>query len=72
MDDMLSPPLAGAVASSRRLILLTLCLAVLVAQADTFIVNLAVRPIGDYFGSGVGEPSGTTLSQPLAQFCTCG
>lgn len=38
---------------NRRLILLTLCLGVLVAQIDTSVVNLAVRPIGDALGVGV-------------------
>jgi hypothetical protein len=34
----------------RRLtLLLTLCIAVLIAQVDTSVVNLAVRPIGEYF-----------------------
>jgi len=33
--------------------LLTLCLAVLVAQVDTAVVNLATRPIGDHFNAGV-------------------
>ncbi|HYZ23976.1 MAG TPA: MFS transporter, partial [Rhodopila sp.] len=33
--------------------LLTLCLAVLIAQLDTAITNLAVRPIGAYFGASV-------------------
>lgn len=37
----------------RWLTLLTLCLAVLVAQVDTSVVNLAVRPIGDHFQAGV-------------------
>jgi DHA2 family methylenomycin A resistance protein-like MFS transporter len=41
-------------AGNRGLILLTLCLAILVAQIDTAVVNLAVRPIGDYFHAGVG------------------
>jgi len=36
------------------LALLTLCLAVLIAQIDTAVVNLAVRPIGAYFRAGVG------------------
>ena len=36
------------------LALLTLCLAVLIAQVDTAVVNLAVRPIGAYFRAGVG------------------
>jgi DHA2 family methylenomycin A resistance protein-like MFS transporter len=41
--------------SNRRwLTLLTLSIAVLVAQIDTSVVNLAVRPIGDYFQAGVG------------------
>lgn len=34
--------------------LTTLCLAVLVATLDTGVVNLAVRPIGEYFHSQVG------------------
>ncbi len=38
----------------RWLTLLTLCTAVLIAQVDTSVVNLAVRPIGDYFNAGVG------------------
>ena len=32
----------------RGLTLLTLCVGVLVAQVDTSVVNLAVRPIGEY------------------------
>jgi EmrB/QacA subfamily drug resistance transporter len=35
------------------LTLVALCLAVLVAQVDTAVVNLAVRPIGAYFQAGV-------------------
>ena len=37
----------------RWLTLPTLCTAVLVAQVDTSVVNLAVRPIGDYFHAAV-------------------
>ncbi|MGN6550766.1 MAG: MFS transporter, partial [Pararhizobium sp.] len=37
----------------RRWILLTLCLAVLVAQLDTSVVNLAVRPIQASFRIGI-------------------
>lgn len=37
-----------------RLTLLTLCLAVLVAQLDTSVVNLALRPIGAYFHAEIG------------------
>lgn len=36
------------------LALLTLCLAVLVAQLDTSVANLAAQPIGRYFHAGVG------------------
>ena len=36
------------------LTLLALCTAVLVAQVDTSVVNLAVRPIGEYFHAEVG------------------
>lgn len=42
------------VMSGKRLTLLTLCVAVLVAQVDMAVVNLATRPIGDYFHAGVG------------------
>jgi EmrB/QacA subfamily drug resistance transporter len=46
--------LADRTAHHRPLTLPTLCLAVLVAQVDTAVVNLAVRPIGEYFSAGVG------------------
>jgi EmrB/QacA subfamily drug resistance transporter len=35
------------------LTLATLCMAVLVAQIDTAVVNLATRPIGEHFSAGV-------------------
>jgi MFS transporter, DHA2 family, methylenomycin A resistance protein len=38
----------------RWLTLLTLCTAVLIAQVDTSVVNLGVRPIGEYFRASVG------------------
>ncbi|MGD8709664.1 MAG: MFS transporter [Ectothiorhodospiraceae bacterium] len=40
---------------SPTLILATLCAAVLVAQLDTSVVNLAARPIGQYFHAGMGK-----------------
>ncbi|MBP0578937.1 MFS transporter [Labrys sp. LIt4] len=40
--------------SRRGLALLTLCLAVLIAQVDTAVVNLAVRPIGEAFSASMG------------------
>jgi EmrB/QacA subfamily drug resistance transporter len=46
---------AGEKQQARRwLTLLTLCIAVLIAQVDTSVVNLAVRPIGEYFQAAVG------------------
>ncbi|HDV8348450.1 MFS transporter [Burkholderia vietnamiensis] len=45
---------AGRVATRRGVTLLTLCIAVLVAQVDTAVVNLATRAIGAYFHAGVG------------------
>ncbi|CAI0837994.1 MFS transporter [Serratia entomophila] len=39
----------------RSLALLALCLAVLVAQVDTAVVNLATRPIGEFFSASIGE-----------------
>lgn len=38
----------------RWLTLLTVCIAVLIAQVDTSVVNLATKSIGDDFQSGVG------------------
>ncbi|MGP8444935.1 MFS transporter [Burkholderia vietnamiensis] len=45
---------AGRVATRRGVTLVTLCIAVLVAQVDTAVVNLATRAIGAYFHAGVG------------------
>lgn len=45
---------AGRVVKRRGVTLLTLCIAVLVAQVDTAVVNLATRAIGAYFHAGVG------------------
>jgi MFS transporter, DHA2 family, methylenomycin A resistance protein len=50
----------------RRLALLTLCLAVLIAQLDSSVVNLAVAPIGQYFGAGVAELQWTIDGYNLA------
>lgn len=36
----------------QRMVLITLCMAVLIAQVDTSVVNLAVHPIGQYFKAG--------------------
>ncbi|RQR29712.1 MFS transporter [Burkholderia sp. Bp9143] len=46
--------LANRVVKRRGMTLVTLCLAVLVAQVDTAVVNLATRTIGTYFHAGVG------------------
>ena len=48
---LLAPPLA----QRRGLILLTLCLGVLIAQVDTSVVNLALRPIGEGLGIGIAS-----------------
>ncbi|WP_018716840.1 MFS transporter [Arhodomonas aquaeolei] len=56
MVDSIEAPGPGAhpaVPVRRRRVLVTLCLAVLAAQVDTAVVNLAVRPIGVYFSAGV-------------------
>jgi len=53
---MNAAPLDAANAHGGRyagLILVALCLAVLIAQVDTAVVNLAVRPIGASFHAGV-------------------
>jgi DHA2 family methylenomycin A resistance protein-like MFS transporter len=46
-------PAARTTQTRRWLALTTLCLAVLIAQVDTSVVNLATRPIGTYFGASV-------------------
>lgn len=46
--------LADHAPKRRGVTLLTLCIAVLVAQVDTAVVNLATRAIGAYFHAGVG------------------
>jgi EmrB/QacA subfamily drug resistance transporter len=38
----------------KRLTLLTVCAGVLLAQLDTSVVNLGVRPLGEHFHAGVG------------------
>lgn len=55
-DNSEMPALAKADRSraGHPLALLTLCLAVLVAQLDTSVANLAAQPIGTYFHAGVG------------------
>ncbi len=54
VDENFAPLTPVRTMDRRPLTLATLCLAVLIAQIDTAIVNLAVRPIGAYFGAGVG------------------
>lgn len=39
--------------SNPRLALFTLCVAVLIAQVDTSVINLALRPIGEHFDATV-------------------
>ena len=53
MDRTPLPRAIGTAVRHRRLTLTTLCLAVLVAQVDTAVVNLATRPIRAYFTAGV-------------------
>jgi EmrB/QacA subfamily drug resistance transporter len=50
----------------RGVTLLTLCIAVLVAQVDTAVVNLATRAIGQYFHAGVGALQWVVDSYNLA------
>jgi EmrB/QacA subfamily drug resistance transporter len=52
MDDTSGRRVAAA-PTRHWLTLTTLCLAILVAQIDTAVVNLATRPIGTYFSAGV-------------------
>src|SRR4051812_48389846 len=53
-DLTLDHPVAARQHPHERLVLLTLCLGVLVAQIDTSVVNLAAQPIGRAFGASVG------------------
>jgi MFS transporter, DHA2 family, methylenomycin A resistance protein len=53
MDGIPFPRHLGAALNLRWITLSALCMAVLVAQVDTAVVNLAVRPIGEYFSAGV-------------------
>jgi EmrB/QacA subfamily drug resistance transporter len=48
------------------LALSTLCFAVLIAQVDTSVVNLAVKPIGAHFGAGVAALQWVVDSYNLA------
>lgn len=50
---MVVPGESDGAAQRSRFALLTLCLAVLVAQLDTSVANLAAQPIGQYFRAGV-------------------
>ncbi|MCT7311960.1 MFS transporter [Ralstonia sp. CHL-2022] len=47
-------PAHANTATHKRLVLCVLSMAVLVAQIDTAVVNLAVRPIGQFFHAAVG------------------
>ena len=51
MASLFSP--ARAAGKRQGLALITLCLAVLVAQIDMAVVNLGTRPIGEYFSASV-------------------
>jgi EmrB/QacA subfamily drug resistance transporter len=52
MDAMVLPR-TGTTLNLRWVTLAALCMAVLVAQVDTAVVNLATHPIGEYFNAGV-------------------
>ena len=49
----LDKPRCGRPAAIRPLVLVAMCLAVLIAQVDTSVVNLATHAIGDSFRAGV-------------------
>ncbi len=52
-EGALGNPGCGRRATARRLVLVGMCLAVLIAQIDTSVVNLATHAIGDSFRAGV-------------------
>lgn len=64
---------AGARAAVKRrwLTLTTLCLAVLVAQIDTAVVNLATRPIGADLKVGIGALHGSWTATTLSMRSCC-
>lgn len=67
MDRAVPAPDTGrAIGPGRRLLLATLCLGVLVAQIDTSVVNLALRPIGDALDVGVAPLQWTVDAYNLA------
>ncbi|HWV07297.1 MFS transporter, partial [Ralstonia sp.] len=54
MDGITLQPVHANTATHKRVVLCVLSMAVLVAQIDTAVVNLAVRPIGQFFHAQVG------------------
>lgn len=54
MDGITMQPAHADTATHKRVVLCVLSMAVLVAQIDTAVVNLAVRPIGQFFHAPVG------------------
>lgn len=61
-----TPGTSRDIGPGRRLLLATLCLGVLVAQIDTSVVNLALRPIGDALDVGVAPLQWTVDAYNLA------
>jgi len=55
MDGMMLQHAQAGTVPRKRLVLCVLSMAVLVAQIDTAVVNLAVRSIGEFFDAGVGS-----------------
>ncbi|MGN7101223.1 MFS transporter [Ralstonia holmesii] len=54
MDGITMQQAHASTATRKRVVLCVLSMAVLVAQIDTAVVNLAVRPIGQFFHAEVG------------------
>jgi MFS family permease len=54
MDALTLQPGAAAQPARPRLVLCALSMAVLVAQIDTAVINLAMRPIGQFFHAPIG------------------
>jgi EmrB/QacA subfamily drug resistance transporter len=55
MDYASSLHYDNTTAGERRMVLVVICAAVLIAQIDTAVVNLAVHRLGDYFHAGVSQ-----------------
>jgi hypothetical protein len=55
----------------KGVVLVAMCLAVLLAQADTSVVNLAIQTIGQHFHASVSDQQWVLDGYNLAYACFC-